>query len=277
MPKCKYDWPEAGERKLIGKRISRIDGPVKVSGKAKYTYDVNLPGMLYGKILRSPYAHAKITALDTSAAESTPGVKAVRKIQDVGKEIQWAGDEIVAVAAESEEIARDALDKIKIEFEQLPYLVNEEDLSKAGEHAKAAGSEKSGDPDKAFSDPDVVISDGYYGMAMITHCCLETHGSVAEWTGPDTLKTYFSTQNVSGIPGEVGEALRQAGIDVKNNNIETICQYIGGGFGSKFSADRWGIENARLAKIAGKPVKLLLERDMDLEVAGARPSSYRQD
>ncbi len=83
MPKCKYDWPEAGERKLIGKRISRVDGPAKSSGKAKYTYDVNLPGMLYGKILRSPYAHAKITALDTSAAESTPGVKAVRKIQDV--------------------------------------------------------------------------------------------------------------------------------------------------------------------------------------------------
>ena len=274
MPKCKYDWPEAGERKLIGKWISRVDGPAKASGKARYTFDVNLPGMLYGKILRSPYAHAKITALDTSAAESTPGVKAVRKIQDVGKEIQWAGDEIVAVAAESEEIARDALDKIRIEFEQLPHLANEEDLSKAGDHAKAAGSEKSGDPDKAFSDPDVVISDGYYGMAVITHCCLETHGSVAEWTGPDTLKTYFSSQNVSGIPGEVGEALRLAGIDVKNNNIETICQNIGGGFGSKFSADRWGIENARLAKIAGKPVKLLLERDMDLEVAGARPSSF---
>ena len=180
MPKCKYDWPEAGERKLIGTRISRVDGPAKTSGKAKYTYDVKLPGMLYAEILGSPYAHAKITALDTSAAESMPGVKAVRKIQDVGAEIQWAGDEIVAVAAESEDIARDALDKIKIEFEQLPHLVHEEDLSKAGDHAKAAGTEKSGDPDKAFSDPDVVISEGYYGMAVITHCCLESHGSVAE-------------------------------------------------------------------------------------------------
>jgi xanthine dehydrogenase YagR molybdenum-binding subunit len=274
MPKCKYDWPEAGERKLIGKRISRVDGPAKTSGRAKYTYDVNLPGMLYAKILGSPYAHCKITALDTSAAESMPGVKAVRKIQDVGKEIQWAGDEIVAVAAESEDIARDALSKIKIEFEQLPHLVLEEDVTKAGDRAKPAGGEKAGDPDKAFSDPEVVTSEGYYGIQTITHCCLEAHGSVAEWTGPDTLRTHFSTQNVSGIPGEVGEALRQAGTDVKNNNIETICEYIGGGFGSKFGADRWGIENARLAKLSGKPVKLLLERDLDLEVAGARPSSY---
>ena len=120
MPKCKYDWPEAGERKLIGQRISRVDGPAKTSGKAKYTYDVKLPGMLYAMVLGSPYAHAKITALDTSAAESMPGVKAIRKIQDVGAEIQWAGDEIVAVAAESEDIARDALDKIKIEFETAP-------------------------------------------------------------------------------------------------------------------------------------------------------------
>ncbi len=274
MPKCKYDWPEAGERKLIGRRISRIDGPEKTSGKAKYTYDINLPGMLYAKILGSPYAHCKITALDTSAAESMPGVKAVRKIQDVGAEIQWAGDEIVAVAAESPDIARDALGKIKIEFQQLPHLVHDEDLSKVGDRGKTAGGEKAGDPDKAFGDPDVVISEGYYGIAAITHCCLESHGSVAQWTAPDTLKTYFSTQNVSGIPGELGEALRTAGIDVKNNNIETICQYIGGGFGSKFAADRWGVENAKLAKLAGQPVKLLLERDIDLEVAGARPSSY---
>jgi xanthine dehydrogenase YagR molybdenum-binding subunit len=274
MPKCKYDWPEAGERKLIGQRVSRVDGPAKTSGRAKYTYDINLPGMLYAKILGSPYAHCKITALDTSAAESLPGVKAVRKIQDVGAEIQWAGDEIVAVAAESEDIARDALSKIKIEFEPLPFLVNEEDLEKAADHAKPAGSEKSGDPDKAFSDPEVVVSEGYYGIQTITHCCLESHGSVAQWTGPDAMKGWYSTQNVSGMPGEVGEALRQAKIDIKDSNIEAVCQYIGGGFGSKFSADRWGVENARLAKLAGKPVKFLLERDIDLEVAGARPSSY---
>src|SRR5205807_727720 len=76
---AEYKWPEADKRSLIGKRISRIDGPAKVSGKAKYTYDIKRPEMLYGKILRSPYAHAKIVSIDTSAAEKMPGVKAVKE------------------------------------------------------------------------------------------------------------------------------------------------------------------------------------------------------
>ena len=74
---AEYKWPEAERRSLIGKRISRLDGPEKVSGRAKYTYDVNRPGLLHGKIVRSPYAHAKVVGVDTSAAEAMPGVKAV--------------------------------------------------------------------------------------------------------------------------------------------------------------------------------------------------------
>jgi len=274
MAKCKYDWPEPGQRRLIGKRISRVEGPAKASGRAKYTYDISRPGMLYAKILRSPYAHAKITALDTSAAEKAPGVKAVRVIQGVGTEIHWAGDEIVAVAAVSEEIAEDALRKVKIEFERLPHLVHEEDLSQAGDRAKESGAEKSGNPEKAFSDPEVVISEGYYGLPVIVHCTLEAHGSVAEWTGPENLKTWYSTQNVSGLPAQIGEALRSQGVNIPDSSIETICEHMGEGFGSKFAPDRWGIETARLAKIAGKPVKLMLERNMDMEVAGARPSCF---
>jgi xanthine dehydrogenase YagR molybdenum-binding subunit len=275
MAKCKYDWPDASDRRLIGKRINRIDGPAKSSGRAKYTYDIDLPGLLVAKIYRSPYAHAKITAIDTSEAEKLPGVKTVRVIQGVGKEIQWAGDEIVAVAAVSEDIADDAVRKIKVEFEQLPHFVLEEDLQQAGDHAKEAGGEKSGDPDKAFSDSDVVISEGFYGIPTITHCCLEAHGNIAEWTG-ENLRTHSSTQNVSGLPGQIGQALREQGVNVPDHNIETICNYVGGGFGSKFSPDRWGIEVAHLAKAAGKPVKLMLDRNMEMEVAGARPSSYAQ-
>ena len=79
-----YNWPDAEHRTLIGKRISRVDSPVKVSGRAKYTYDYHGTNMLFGKVLRSPYAKAKIVSIDTSAAEKLPGVKAVEIIQKVG-------------------------------------------------------------------------------------------------------------------------------------------------------------------------------------------------
>ena len=75
---AEYKWPDADKRTLIGKRISRVDGPDKVSGKAKYSYDINRPGMLWGKMVRCPHAHARITAIDTSVAEKMPGVKAVQ-------------------------------------------------------------------------------------------------------------------------------------------------------------------------------------------------------
>ncbi len=121
----------------------------------------------------------------------------------------------------------------------------------------------------------MVTSEGYYGIATITHCCLESHGNVAEWNG-EKLLTHSSTQNVPGSPSQFGEALREQGVNVPDKNIETICQYIGGGFGSKFAPDEWGIHAALLAKAAGKPVKLMLERNMELEGAGARPSAYAQ-
>jgi len=271
MAKCKYDWPEAGERSLIGKRIKRIDGPEKASGRAKYSYDINRPGMLFGKVLRCPYPHAKITALDTSEAENAPGVKGLRVIQGVGKEIRWQGDEVVAVAAVSEEAAEDAIRKIKVRYEPMPFLVIEEDLAKVPDtNKKPAVEQKVGDPDAAFSDSAATVSEGYYGTPVITHCCLETHGCVVEWPDEKSIKTWISTQAVSVVGGEFSTSL-----EVPQNNINVVCQYIGGGFGSKFQADRWGIEAARLSKMAGgKAVKMMLERDSELMVAGVRPSAF---
>ncbi|HEV2350187.1 MAG TPA: xanthine dehydrogenase family protein molybdopterin-binding subunit [Terriglobia bacterium] len=267
---CKYDWPAPEKRKLIGKRIKRIDGGMKSSGQAKYSFDINRPGMLFAKVVRCPYAHAKITSVDTSEAEKMPGVKAVRVIQGPGKEIQWEGDEIAAVAATSEEAAEDAARKIKVAYEQMPFLVKEEDLSGASGFTKPAVTEKAGDPDGAFQGSDVVISEGYYGIPVITHCCLETHGQVAEWTDPENLKVWASTQGVSAIGGQFAE-----GMKISPNNVNIICNYVGGGFGSKFAADRWGLACAGLSKDAeGKAVKLMLERNAELLVAGARPSAY---
>lgn len=265
-----YKYPEAEKRKLIGKRISRIDGPAKVSGKAKYSFDLNRPGRLFGKILRSPYAHAKIVSINTGEAEKMPGVQAVKIIQNVGTEIQWAGDEIVGVVAADEKTAEDAIRAIKVEYERLPHNVIDEDLSKVSdEYKKAASAQTTGDPDKAFAEADVTV-EGYYGNTVITHCCLESHGQTVEWTDDQNVLIHPSTQSVSSVGGELARAL-----GIPAGNVRLKMDHIGGGFGSKFSIDRWGVECAKLSKmVGGKPVKIHLERDAELMVAGARPSAY---
>src|SRR5215831_3756421 len=121
----KYSWPAAEKRSLIGKRLSRVDGPEKVSGRAKYTYDLHRPGMLYGKVVRCPYPHAKVVSVDISAAEKMPGVAAVHVVQGPGSEINWAGDDIAVVAAVDERAASDAAKAIKVEYERLPYFIDD--------------------------------------------------------------------------------------------------------------------------------------------------------
>src|SRR5260370_7792408 len=121
----KYTWPAAEQRTLIGKRVSRVDGPDKVAGRAKYTYDMHRPGMLYAKVVRCPYPHAKVVSVDSSAAEKMPGVAAVHVVQGPGSEVHWAGDDIVVVAAVDEGAAADAASAIKVEYEQLPFFLDD--------------------------------------------------------------------------------------------------------------------------------------------------------
>ena len=263
-----YKWPEASKRSLIGKRFLRLDGPVKVSGKAKYTYDVKRPGMLFARMVRCPYAHAKIVSIDTSAAEKMPGVKAVKVIEEPGKELFWAGAEVVGVAATEEQLAEDAVRAVKVVYEQLPHLVREDDLSKAEGRTKPAEERTVGDPAKGFQDAEVTV-EGEYGIPVITHCPLESHGSVTEWEGDDKLNVWISTQAVSTVGGGFSRPL-----NIPNTNVRVRQDHVGGGFGSKFSSDSWDIEAARLAKMAGAPVKHMNERDAELMVAGARPSAF---
>src|ERR1051325_4605640 len=103
-----YKWPDAAERKVIGTRRARVDGPEKSAGRAKYTYDATPPGLLAGAILRSPHAHAKLVSVDTSAAEKMPGVKAVIVLQKEGTAtIRWAGDEVVGVRSEERRVGKE--------------------------------------------------------------------------------------------------------------------------------------------------------------------------
>src|SRR5258708_2523391 len=143
-----YSWPAPASRRLIGKRISRLDGPAKVTGAAKYTYDVHRPGMLYAKVLRCSHAHARVAKLDLSQVETMPGVKAVVVIQGEGSEIQWALDEVAAVAATSEELAGDAVRAAAaaVRYEVLPHFVDDYALDRAPA-TKPGESESVGDAD----------------------------------------------------------------------------------------------------------------------------------
>lgn len=273
-----YQWPDASKRKLIGKRMNRVDGPAKASGRAKYTYDLVRPNMLYGDSVKCPYAHARVKSIDTSAAEKMPGVKAVHIVHgpdDGAKgEVFWAGTDIVAVAAVDEPTARDAVRAIKVEYEQLPHLVlsdKEPNLAEAekGQLYKVAQKETVGDPTSAFQQSEVT-HEGYYGSPVITHCCLETHGSIAEWPDKDHLFLHISTQNVPGIGEQVAKA-----IDLPAANVHVHQDHVGGGFGSKLGLDPWGVAAAQLSKKAGGvPVKMMLNRATELETAGCRPSAY---
>lgn len=256
-------WPTAEKRKLIGKRISRVDGPVKTTGAAKYSYDIQRPGMLYAKLVTSPHAHAEVVSVDFSAATAMPGVKVVWRDEEK-KETQFCGDIVGAVAAVTEEIATEAAKRVKVEYKILPHQVVDTDpaLSKDRPSNREAGKVA-----EALEKAAVVI-EGEYGCPVITHCCLEAHGQVTEVHG-DAMKVWPSTQNASRYSDRLGEA-----VGVAQNKIEVDVQHMGGGFGSKFGFDPWGKIGGLLSKQAGLPVKLMLDRDLELMIAGNRPSSY---
>jgi xanthine dehydrogenase YagR molybdenum-binding subunit len=271
-----YEWPSQDQTALLGKRYNRLDGPWKVRGTAEYAYDRNPKGLLVARLAVSPHAHAKITSIDLEAAKRVKGFRAAEIINPVGTEIQWPGQEIVAIAADTEEAARDCVAAVRIGYDVLEHLAKEEDVKKAGERNRVqpASDDTKGDPEEGFKSADVV-HEGYYGCASITHCCLEPHGQTIDWTG-DEIIVYASTQAVGRIGADLAKSLTEDERfkDVKANDIRVITPVMGGGFGSKFNIDTWGIACAKLSKVTGHPVKLMLDRDEEMLVAGSRPSDY---
>ncbi len=286
MADTKYFWPKQGTTAVLGKEVDRIDGLAKATGAAKYTYDVNLPEMLIARALGCPHGHAKVTSIDTAPAESKPGVHKVYALKKPGDEIMWQGDLVAAVVADSEGAAVEALAAIKIEYETLDVFTQEEDLeaaTKAGRVKPAGGkvalAAEPGDDvedEKAWQQQEVerllagcaAVVEGYYGIHAITHMCLEPHGSTCTWAD-NKLTAYLSTQNVTGTPPQFAQEL-----GVPASNVEVVCEYIGGGFGSKFAADAWGTLCGQMARDVKRPVKLMLTRDQELKDAGNRPSAF---
>jgi xanthine dehydrogenase YagR molybdenum-binding subunit len=270
-------WPK--KRRLIGSKIQRLDGPAKATGKAKYSYDINRKGMLHAIMLRSPHAHAKIKSLDTADAEKMPGVKAVHGIKKAGDELFWASEEILALAADTEEHALDAVRAIKIEYEVLPHLVREEDaLQNDPQTVSAMGGKRNNVlPAQAGASANFEMSmagsaitvEGTFGVPTICHQCLESHGLVAEWGEDGGLTIWASTQAVAGTAGQLAQHFA-----IPATKVKCITHYMGGGFGSKFGPDIQGITAAELARKAKAPVKLMLDRASEITAGGSRPSAY---
>ena len=268
----KYPWPE--KSRLLGTRISRIDGPLKVTGRAKYSYDIVRPGMLYGRILRSPHAHARLKSIDASAAEKAPGVKAVLITIKPGEKVMFPGEEIGALAAATEQQAEDALRMIKVEWEVLPALANVEQAMRpeapqvfTPANTRNGTAQEDGDLAAGFKAAAFTV-EGTYSTQVQTHTSLETHGCVCEWNG-DNLTAWVSTQAVHGTR----EGFAQ-GLKIPQANVRVITEFMGGGFGSKFGPDMQGLLCARLAKAANAPVKLMLDRKEEHLATGNRPSAF---
>ena len=270
-------WPPPAERVHIGKPIKRLDGPDKAAGRAKYTYDIVRPGMLYGKILSSPHPHARVRSIDLSAAEKLPGVRAAIALKDTTKpdvsRVRYQGEEVAAVAATTEEIAMDAVRLIKVDYEVLPHLATVEQalrpeapqvFEKGNFTQPTARGE--GDVEGALKASAHVV-EGVYSTQVQTHTSLETHGGICEWK-EDQLTAWVSTQAVHGTREGLARALA-----VPQNNVRVITDYMGGGFGSKLGGDLWTAICARLAKAANAPVKLMLDRKEEHLVTGNRPSA----
>ena len=278
-------WPTT--RRLLGTKVQRLDGPEKSTGRAKYSYDKNIQGMLHARILRCPHAHARIKSIDAAPAEKVNGFKAIHLIEKPGTELYFAGAEILAIAADTEEHAEDCLRAVRVEYEVLPHAVKETDALRLTDGQGTLGGktpEGVVNPSNTLSGGDFATADfdqngtqntavqiqGTYGVAVISHQCLEPHGLVAEWNQDQTeLTVYASTQAVPNTANQLAVYFK-----MPNARVKCITQYMGGGFGSKFGPDIQGTAAAELARTARAPVKLMLDRAEEVVVGGQRPSAY---
>ena len=252
---------------------------LKVTGRAKYTYDQHPKGMLWGRILHSPWGSATIKSLDFSAAKALPGVHTVHVFKDAGRPLLYHGDEILAIAADSQEIAEDAIRAVKVEYERGPVatsiaagLTSDAPAVFQGEK-NAQANKPQGDQAKtaaAMKTADKII-EATYETQVQTHSALETHGAMAVWKPGGFLDLFVSSQANFAIKGEAVEFAK-----VTDDKVNVIAEMVGGGFGGKFNLAACGMAAIALARAAKRPVKVMLDRVGEHTTGGNRPSSLQK-
>ncbi|MGD0743901.1 MAG: molybdopterin cofactor-binding domain-containing protein [Verrucomicrobiota bacterium] len=240
---------------LIGQPRLHRDGRAKVTGAAHYAGDIRLPGMLYAKILRPPAHDAKLKSVDTAPAKTIPGVQVV---QDA---------DLIAVLHELPDVAEDALDKIKAQFDIPEASLDDkkifDHLLSAAPPANVLAS--NGNLDEGRKLAAKTIETTYLG-GYVAHAAMETHTALAQIEG-DKATIWASTQNPFGAQGEIAQAL---GFPAKN--VRVITPFVGGGFGGK-TYNQQAVEAARLAKIAGKPVQVMWSREEEFSYDTFQPAA----
>jgi len=275
--------------KIVGHSVNRVDAHAKVTGAAEFSGDrVGDKQLLWGKTLRSPYAHAEILSIDTAKAESLPGVHAVITYRDapeipfeagddsaaagpvvpvylLNRILRHAGDEVAAVAAESEAIAEEALRLIHVDYRPRPFVLNEVDALEDGAPSVRGGSNLAGAEPIEFSRGDIargmkqaeLVIEQTYRTQSTSPLALEPRYSVASWDG-DRLTVWKASRNVHGDREKLARIFQ-----LPHDHVRVVAAYLGGGFGSK-DETRLGHLTALLARKARRPVRMGYTREEEL-------------
>jgi CO/xanthine dehydrogenase Mo-binding subunit len=278
--------------KILGSRVPDVRAVERVTGATVYSVDVIKPGMLTGRVVRSPYAHAEIVNIDTSAAESLPGVKAVVTYEDapaipfpgynlyvLDNTVRFVGEEVAAVAAETEEIADQAVKLVKVDYKPLPQvtspqaalLPNAPQLFPGGNLNAPYNplTSSRGDVNAGFSQADTVY-ENTYTVPFQPVASLRQFTCVAEWDGQN-LTIYDSGQVIYTRQGELAALL-----NLPNNNVRVISPYEGGGFGED-NEFRYIPLAALLAMKSGRTVRMLMPQDYAFEAAPKKRHAVTMD
>jgi xanthine dehydrogenase molybdenum-binding subunit len=285
----------AQKYRFIGQPTPRKDASSIVTGKAIYINDVKLPNMLVGKVLRSPYPHAIIKEINVEKAKSLPGVKAVLTYKDVpdwklglpshlrllDRKVRFVGDAVSLVAAETEEIAQEALDLIEVEYEVLPAVFDVEEAIKEGapqlydefpnnilplgnpwfgspEAPEGLKELQLGDVEKGFSEADVVVEGTFYYENIANPLPPEPPGAIAYWEDPKTVHVWLSSQ------GLYMDKISLYYIMGRKYNVRVHACQCGGSYGSKGTILPIALYAILLAKATGQPVKLCYTKEEHL-------------
>jgi xanthine dehydrogenase YagR molybdenum-binding subunit len=295
--------PVNAKLKYIGKPVPRINARAKVTGRATYTVDVKLPGMLHARLLRSPHPHARILSIGTKTAARLPGVRAVYVLDQVigravetdaakGRRALYVGDPVAAVAAVTPQEAEAALDVIKVHYERLPFVIDIDDARKSDaplvfagpvagggfrdtgplpQHGNVRGPNiggSRGDAKEGLAAAEITV-EGEFRTQVQTHSCMEPHAVVADWR-KDGLTVYMSTQYTAGIRAQLAQAFR-----LPLGRVRVVVEAMGGGFGSKSGVNNYVLAAVALSRQAHAPVRLVLDRHEEQIDSGNRPSTVQ--